>query len=553
MTSDESVQPEPPAPASVAGVNIAALGAAGVRAALAMLAGYSVAVYAVIMPLGHNDVLPLFRQMHAAPALREPLLQCGTLAITLMLLLCALTTFNARPLTLARVALGAAAGRITGTARSLHITHDDWVAGALALTALPAVMLPIYDIRARVYAGAALVGLATALWAGWRPGAPVDASERPAPLPMDRQALMTATALGAGVTVFLAWISLRRHAAYWSSLIDLGLFYEQYDNAAGQLLFSPTLGMSFLGEHFSPILVLLAPVVWLIGSPVALLLIQAASLGMGAAILWVYARNRLGGFWLPLMLALAWGISPINQQAAGYDFHMDMLEPPLVFAAALWMHTGRLWRVSACFVGLWCIKEDTFLYTGVLSLYAMVVRRQWKWGLLMGFVSMLQAGVIIGWFLPMMRETATGDAFSTGGSDEGYAFAARFSHLGGSMSAIAGNVASNPWYLIGHLSQGTRVGSVLALTASFGLVVLRGRWRALLLLPALEMLLADPGAMGDFTYYYGAVVLPFGAVAAVESLRIQPTLAQAPGRHPFTLALGSITAALLLLHPSSVC
>ena len=524
----------------------------------AIAAAYGVAVWVVILPLGHHDVVPLFRTMHTSPSVQEGLLRALALALPVLMSIAWLSASRQNAVVQLRERMACRLGASDARLISWSVPNTTWLRGAGLLALLPLVFLVVHDHRARVYLGSAMVGGAFAIWAGWRPWQSDFAGRYSASMgdistaAVQRSSRLGALCLFVGVTLFLGLISQARHAGHWTSLIDLGLFYEQYDNVRGELLFSPTLGMSFMGEHFSPVLALLAPIVWIFRNPLTLLWIQAASLGAGAAILWLYARERVGGVVLPLMVTLVWAISPINQQAAAYDFHMDMLEPPLVFAAALFLHRGWLWRTSLCFVGLWCIKEDTFLYTSVLSLYAFVVLRHRRWAALMAVVGLVQAGLVIGWWLPMVRGAAIEGSFSTGGAENGYAFAARFSHLGASLKEIAMTTVTNPWYVAGHLLQGGRVGSVLALFAPFLFVSLAGGRRLILVLPAMEMLLANAGAMGEFTYYYGAVVLPFAAIAAVESLQ-DGQVRKIPSQR-WALAAGMAVGlgGLLAMHPASV-
>lgn len=528
------------------------------RLGWAIAAAYGVAVWAVILPMGHPDVVPLFRTMHTSPPLQEGLLRVLALSLPGLVSMAWLSASRHNALVQLRQRMANWVGAPHTPPMSGLMPNTTWSHGAALLASLPLVFLLVHDLRARVYLGSAMLGAAFALWAGWRPWrhdfAGRDSASAVGVSTDDEQrgSRLGAIGLFGGVTLFLGLISQSRHAGHWTSLIDLGLFYEQYDNARGELLFSPTLGMSFMGEHFAPVLALLAPLVWIARDPLILLWIQAASLGLGALILWRYACERVGPGALPLMVALVWAISPINQQAVAYDFHMDMLEAPLVFAAALFMHRGWMWRTSLCFLGLWCVKEDTFLYTSALSVYAFVVLQRRRWAVLMAVVGLLQAGLVIGWWLPMVRESAIEGSFSTGGSETGYAFAARFSHLGASLKEIAMTAVTNPWYVVGHLLQGGRVGSVLALFAPFLFVGLAGGRRLILVLPAMEMLLANAGAMGEFTYYYGAVVLPFAAIAAVESLHDGALQKISSQRWALSAGMAVGLVGLLAMHPASV-
>lgn len=355
---------------------------------------------------------------------------------------------------------------------------------------------------------------------------------------------------------FLFFGALLRHQAQWSSLIDLGLFYELYDHPGGQLLYAPSLGMSFLGEHFSPVLLLLTPLMTLFPSPVTLLAIQAVAVTLGGWLLYLFARDRTGSATVAGLIMLGYLLSPWVQAAAFYDFHMDMLEPPMLFglALALSRRSTRWAWVSA--ILLWCTKEDTFLYTSVLALWAMVALRMRKLGALLLVVGLAQAAVVLGVALPAMRGAYDPRFFSTTGATTGYAFLGRYNHLGGNVGAMLAKVAGDPLYVVDHLMSGPRLSSLLGLVLAFGGLALcswAGLW---LLLPTLEMLLANPGPMSGFQFYYGAVAFMFAPLAAAEGARRllggeAPAWLGAPGPRRLAFGLGLLLLALVGWHPTS--
>lgn len=433
-----------------------------------------------------------------------------------------------------------------------------WPLCALALT------LWFDDPAGRQVLAAAVVGLvAFRAWPllGASPGSPSPLFARLAPItrPLTdpRHPHRAPALLCLAATAFLFYGAAARHAAHWSSLIDLGLFYELYDNAAGSLLFSPTLGQSFLGEHFSPVLVLLWPVMELFPSPLTLLAIQSLAIGGGAWLLYRLAHDRTGHVALSALLMLAWAVSPYVQAAAFYDFHMDMLEPPMLFGLVLALHRRRPLWVAVCAVLLWCTKEDTFLYTSVLGVYAIAFLGQRKTGALLIAVGLAQAALVLGVVLPALRAPFDPAFFSTTGPQEGYAFLGRYSHLGSSVPAIAGQVLANPLYVLDHLTTGARLTNVLALLLTFGGLALFAGWRIILLAPVAEMLLANAGPMSSFHFYYGAVAFMFAPLAAIEGARRllrRPPDAPVFGPLPpgrLATALAALLVALLAWHPTS--
>jgi len=150
-------------------------------------------------------------------------------------------------------------------------------------------------------------------------------------------------------------------------------------------------GPSFavLGDHFSPILVLLAPLYWIHDGPGTLLVAQSVLFALAVVPLWILARRELGvvaAYAVVLAYALAWPVA----QAAVFDFH-EVAFAPLVTAIlferlSAWRGPvpqvaggptprvgGRLWHVIVAAVVLLSVKEDMGLLLAGLGV-ALAVR-----------------------------------------------------------------------------------------------------------------------------------------------------------------------------------
>lgn len=351
-----------------------------------------------------------------------------------------------------------------------------------------------------------------------------------------------------------------RHRAMWSSLIDLGLFYQLFDTSRHALLYSPALGHSFLAEHFSPLLVVLWPLVRLLPSPVTLIGVQAASLGLGGYLLYLWARERTQHYPLALMITLLYLLSPLVQQAALYDFHMDLMEPPLIFGSMLALQRRRDWVFAGCCVLLWLTKEDTFLYTSVMALYAMVHQRRWVLGAVILVLGLLQGYLVAFHLLPHLRPLPDGLHFSTSVGGQGYAFIDRYASWGSSPGEILRSLVTSPHLVVKHIFTAGRLTSLLALVLGFGGLAVASRGRIFLLLPILEMLLSESYELSELKFYYGAVAITIAALPAVEgaaglmerwrrSLPGWKMAGWSPAR--MTCALGVALGCILALHPKS--
>ncbi|MEU6299932.1 DUF2079 domain-containing protein [Streptomyces erythrochromogenes] len=145
----------------------------------------------------------------------------------------------------------------------------------------------------------------------------------------------------------------------WASW-DLGIF-EQAIRAYAHLqvpvadLKGP--GANILGDHFSPIIALVAPVYRVFPGPVTLLVVQAALFALSAVPVTRAAARFLGrprGIAVGVAYGLSWGV----QRAVEFDFHEIAFAVPLL-AFALEAVLARRWRAALLWgLPLLLVKED---------------------------------------------------------------------------------------------------------------------------------------------------------------------------------------------------
>ncbi|MET9321772.1 DUF2079 domain-containing protein [Streptomyces sp. NPDC003038] len=145
----------------------------------------------------------------------------------------------------------------------------------------------------------------------------------------------------------------------WTSW-DLGIF-EQAIRAYAHLqtpvadLKGP--GANILGDHFSPIIALIAPLYRVFPGPVTLLVAQAALFALSAVPV-TRAAGRLLGRPRGLAVGAAYGLSWGIQRAVEFDFHEIAFAVPLL-AFALEALLARRWRAALLWgLPLLLVKED---------------------------------------------------------------------------------------------------------------------------------------------------------------------------------------------------
>ncbi|MDP9017210.1 MAG: DUF2079 domain-containing protein [Candidatus Eremiobacteraeota bacterium] len=146
---------------------------------------------------------------------------------------------------------------------------------------------------------------------------------------------------------------------------DLGIFYQSIASVFGG--FHNTIeGASHFTVHFSPILYLLAPLVWLTHSPFPLIAIQAAANACVAPALFLIARKRVDERTAALIATVAFLYPPL----CGVTF-TDFHENGLVPAAIVWLLyalDARKFGLALLFaLAALSIKEDQALFVALLA------------------------------------------------------------------------------------------------------------------------------------------------------------------------------------------
>ncbi|HEY2833647.1 MAG TPA: DUF2079 domain-containing protein [Sporichthyaceae bacterium] len=166
-------------------------------------------------------------------------------------------------------------------------------------------------------------------------------------------------------------VSVRQHVRLHSTGYDLGIFEQAVRSwAHGHLPHSEIKGADFplLGDHFSPVLAVLAPVYRVFPTPLTLLVAQAALLAVAVVPLACWAQRALGRT-TALVVGLGYGLSWGIAQAIGFDFHEIAFAVPLISFSVCALGQGRPRAAVAWALPLLLVKEDlglTIVALGVL-------------------------------------------------------------------------------------------------------------------------------------------------------------------------------------------
>ena len=319
-----------------------------------------------------------------------------------------------------------------------------------------------------------------------------------------------AVAAGLAATGWVSVLLVGRVDGLSAPPYDLAFFQQVIWNVGhnGQWVSSFHQG-SFLGLHFSPILVVPALIERLIWADARVLsLFHAAAVGalVPAAFLFLRAAlrpSRAAGA-LAAALAIAIPVWGTSQDVIRSDFHPETVGVGLALLAGWAGLSGRPRAMWAFALIALATREDLAYAVGVIGLLVAARGRGGlrRHGRILAVVAALWAVIVFGLVMPWIRDGAASDT------------ARYYAWLGGGLGALAAPFTMTdrvvaalthpePWFVV--------AGMVVAL---LGLPLVRPRWAVLVLPPLVAMLLSSHRWQANVTLQYSLILMVPLLVAA---------------------------------------
>jgi len=304
--------------------------------------------------------------------------------------------------------------------------------------------------------------------------------------------LAIAAAFAAGYSVY----GLFRHWHFDSGAFDLGIFDQVvWHLSRFEVPASTVRGYSnILGDHFSPILALLAPLYWIAPRAETLIIAQAVLLALSIVPVFVYARRRLApgpAYALAIAYGLFWGM----QRAATFDFH-EVAFAPLIIATAILALDDERWPLFwAMALLLIAVKEDLIPLVGGFGVI-LLLRRHIQHGLIAIAVSGIAFLAIVWFVIPAMAGSGV------------------FGYAGAYVDAM-----QDPWRIpILFFTPALKGRTILSLLAPFLFLPLLSPLTILIVPIAAERFLASSPNLWGTAFHYWAPVAPVLAMGAADGL-----------------------------------
>jgi len=343
------------------------------------------------------------------------------------------------------------------------------------------------------------------------------------------------------LTIGVACLSLKQYYSFTTEAFDLAIYSNSlWHTIHGAWLWDSVKNEPLLGDHFGPILIVVAQLYRVYESPIWLLLLQVLALGLGGVALGLITYRITGSNVSTLVLLILYVSNPYLHSIAALDFHPIALAIPIFLWMLYCLDTERYWAALVLAVLSLLVEESLPPGLVGVGLYLFFFRPQYRWtGMGLAFVGATWFWVTVTFFLPHF-------------SGHALIHWDRYANLGPNFREALYNLLTNPLFLMREAFVSHH--KIYYLAALFFSVLflplLAWRQATLIVLPALMMLLSQNGGHYKFGFHYSAAVLPFLFYSAAHGMPGARSLLKTcwPAWARTERFLCSVVIALLVLH-----
>ena len=310
--------------------------------------------------------------------------------------------------------------------------------------------------------------------------------------------------IAAAVFACYAAISGYRYLRLASTSWDMGIFTEyvkRYAHLQAPIVDARAPGMNLLGDHFHPVVAVLAPFFRLFPSPLTLLIAQALLAALSVIPVTRAAQQLLGtaaGRAIGVAYGLSWGL----QQMIDNDFHEIAFAVPLLAFSLSALVRGRVRAAVLWALPLVLVKEDQGFTVAAIGLLIAFGYRHRIAGLALAAWGLAWSLVAITVLIPHFSPTHAYLYWSLGGNLSG----------SGHRASLAGLLHQV------FASSDVKLPTLVMILLPTAFLALRSPI-VLAVLPSLALrFIATNSAYWSTQWHYNATVMPIVFIAAIDGM-----------------------------------
>jgi uncharacterized membrane protein len=313
-------------------------------------------------------------------------------------------------------------------------------------------------------------------------------------------------ALAAAYAIFMSALSVARHNGFMTHAFDLGI----HDQAIYNILHGGTMrttlygpyAIDYIGDHFSPILYLVAPIYALYQDARTLLVLQSFFLAAGAIPIYLLTLNKTRSALLGVTLAAGYLLYPALHGVNLRDFHQIALVCVLLLAALYFLEIERDVPFLIALGLALIVKEEVALTVAAIGAYIFLAKRRYRLGAVLALIGLAYFAVVTGWLMPHLGGKPQIDTRFGGIIAPGTQGAA----------GVAWTLFTNPIYTVMSI-LGNQQKIIFLFQMLLPVLFLPLLAPALAWIPALPalgvLLLTSAYTQYNITYHYSAHLIPF--------------------------------------------
>ncbi|MBN1583592.1 MAG: DUF2079 domain-containing protein, partial [Anaerolineae bacterium] len=322
--------------------------------------------------------------------------------------------------------------------------------------------------------------------------------------------------------ILFSWLSILRHETFQSNAMDLGytdqvvwntlhgrfMRFSTYENALIDLPLDAFRRIDILLAYHVELLLVPISLFYLIyDSPVTLLVLQTAVIGLGALPAFWLARDRLGSGFAGLVFALAYLLAPGIEGANLSDFHAVSLTASFLLFGFYFLQARRYRLFFVMTILSMLAKEDIPLVVMMMGIYAFIFLQERRIGAVVTLMG-------LSWFLVCTQVILP--TYNGLGSSP---FLYRIAVFGPTLKASVLNILREPMLLLRWFGQPGIVAYLGGLLASAGFMSLFSPATLVICAPVMAM---NVFSTWSWTYsegaHYSASIVPFVIISGIYGL-----------------------------------
>ena len=345
----------------------------------------------------------------------------------------------------------------------------------------------------------------------------------------NRAGLIATVLLALGYTVYMSLLTIARHNAFMTHSFDLGI----HDQAMYTLLHlgymrSTQYGaevINYIGDHFSPIFYLLAPLYAIHQDARTLLVLQSLALGLGAIPVFLLAHDKTKSPGLGLALAISYLLYPALHGVNTFDFHQIALVVPLLLFSLYFLESGepstgrrgkKDWAFLVTLALALMVKEEVALTIAAIGLYVLFLKKRRRLGAVL-------VGVGLAYFLVVTQVVMP----ALGGTPQVNRFAGMIAPGSEGLPGVIKTLATNPFFTLYFIfSNPERMAYIVQMLLPVLFLPLLGGAAWIMAVPAVSVaLLTAAETQYSIAYHYSAIIIPcvfFLAILGITKLKARP-------------------------------